>query len=106
MHHLRKPLPDGRTELVLTPVELLARLAVVISPPHLHTHCNGGVLAPRAKLHRAVVESAGPAGAKAGINHRDIQERHQRCDEGRPVDQGAARKQWCTGIPADAPLSK
>ena len=43
VHHLRKPLPDGRTELVLTPVELLARLAAVISPPHLHKHRNGGV---------------------------------------------------------------
>jgi hypothetical protein len=60
---LRKPTLDGRTELVLTPLELLDRLAHLVTPPRIHKHRYCGVLAPNAKLRRAVTESAGPAGA-------------------------------------------
>ena len=63
VYRLRKPTLDGRTELVLTPVELLDRLAHLVTPPRLHKHRYCGVLAPNAKLRRAVTESAGPAGA-------------------------------------------
>jgi hypothetical protein len=41
-----KSQPDGRTELGLTPLELLERLAALIPPPHLHRHRYHGVLAP------------------------------------------------------------
>ena len=34
-----------------------------MTPPRIHKHRYCGVLAPNAKLRRAVVESAGPAGA-------------------------------------------
>jgi len=44
-------------------VELLDRLAHLVTPPRLHKHRYCGVLAPNAKLRRAVTESAGPAGA-------------------------------------------
>lgn len=54
---------DGRTELVLTPLELLDKLAHLVTPPRLHKHRYCGVLAPNAKLRRAVTESACPAGA-------------------------------------------
>jgi hypothetical protein len=63
VYQLRRPTADGKAELLLTPVELLSRLAALISPPRLHKHRYCGVLAPRAKLRRAVVASAGPAGA-------------------------------------------
>ncbi len=63
VYTLCRPTPDGKTELLLTPIELLTRLADLISPPRLHKHRYCGVLAPRAKLHLAVVASAGPAGA-------------------------------------------
>ena len=33
-----KPQPDGRTELRLTPLELIDRLAALIAPPRLHRH--------------------------------------------------------------------
>ena len=36
---------DGRTELILTPVELLDRLAQLVTPPRLHKHRYCGVLA-------------------------------------------------------------
>ena len=49
--------------LILTPLELLDRLAHLVTPPRIHKHRYCGVLAPNAKLRRAVIESAGPAGA-------------------------------------------
>ena len=63
VYHLRKPTVDGHTELVLTPLELLDRLSQLITPPRLHKHRYCGVLAPHAKLRRAVIASAGPAAA-------------------------------------------
>ena len=63
VYHLRKPTADGRTELILTPLELLDHLAQLVTPPRVHKHRYCGVLAPNAKLRRAVIESAGPAGA-------------------------------------------
>ena len=41
-----KPQPDGRTELSLTPLELIERLAALIPPPRIHRHRYHGVLAP------------------------------------------------------------
>lgn len=38
-------------------------LARLVAPPRVHEHRYCGVLAPNAKLRRAVIESAGPAGA-------------------------------------------
>ena len=42
---------------------MLDRLAHLVTPPRIHKHRYCGVLAPNAKLRRAVIESAGPAGA-------------------------------------------
>ncbi|MDD5718071.1 MAG: transposase [Candidatus Krumholzibacteria bacterium] len=63
VYSLRRPTVDGRTELILTPLELLDRLAHLVTPPRIHKHRYCGVLAPNAKLRRAVTASAGPAGA-------------------------------------------
>ena len=63
VYHLRKPTVDGRSELVMTPLELLDRLSQLVTPPRLHKHRYCGVLAPHAKLRRAVIASAGPAAA-------------------------------------------
>ncbi len=49
-----KPAPDGRTELVLSPLQLLERLARFVPPPRVHRHRYHGVLAPNAKLRAAV----------------------------------------------------
>jgi hypothetical protein len=67
VYSLRKPTLDGRTELYLTPLELLERLSKLITPPRVHKHRYCGVLAPNAGLRRAVIESAGPAGATLQI---------------------------------------
>ncbi len=63
VYQLRKPTVDGRTEIYLTPLELLEHLSGLVSPPRVHKHRYCGVLAPNAKLRAAVIESAGPAGA-------------------------------------------
>jgi len=44
-------------------MELLDRLSNLITPPRVHKHRYCGVLAPNAKLRKAVIETAGPSGA-------------------------------------------
>jgi hypothetical protein len=53
----RLPEPDlhGRTELLLSPIELLERISRLIPPPRVHRHRYHGVLAPNARLRVAVV---------------------------------------------------
>ena len=63
VYRLRKPTVDGQTELILTPLELMDRLAYLVTPPRVHKHRYCGVLAPNAKLRKAVTATAGPAGA-------------------------------------------
>ena len=48
----RFPKPDihGRTEVLLTPLELLDALAEFVPPPRVHRHRYHGVLAPNARL--------------------------------------------------------
>ena len=58
---------DGRTELILTPLQLLDRLASLVTPPRVHKHRYCGVLAPNARLRPAVTATAGPAGATLQI---------------------------------------
>ena len=38
IYRFPKHQPDGRTELRLTPVELIDRLATLIPPPRMHRH--------------------------------------------------------------------
>ena len=54
-YRMKRPLPDGRTHLVLTGVELLRKLAPLIPPPRLHLLRFHGVLAPNAKRRSLVV---------------------------------------------------
>jgi Putative transposase/Transposase zinc-binding domain len=58
----RFPKPDvhGRTEILLTPLELLQRLARFVPPPRVHRHRYHGVLAPNAKLRAQVVAIGRP----------------------------------------------
>ncbi len=50
IYRLPKPGPDGRTELILSPLELIQRLAALIPPPGAHRHRYHGVLAPNAHV--------------------------------------------------------
>ncbi len=58
VYQLPKPLPDGRTALYLTPLELLERLAALIPPPRIHRHRYHGVLAPNAPGREQVTAKA------------------------------------------------
>jgi hypothetical protein len=51
---------DGRTEIHLTPLELLERLARLVPPPRIHRHRYHGALAPNARLRTAVVAFGRP----------------------------------------------
>jgi hypothetical protein len=60
VYRFAMPLPDGRTELRLTPRELIERLAALIPPPRLHRHRYHRVLAPNAPLRAQVSAWARP----------------------------------------------
>ncbi|GAB6044062.1 IS91-like element ISCR1 family transposase [Endothiovibrio diazotrophicus] len=58
IYHLPKPGMDGRTQLVLSPHELIGRIAALVPPPRLHRHRYYGVLAPNSPLRAAVTALA------------------------------------------------
>jgi hypothetical protein len=60
IYRFDKPQPDGRTQLRLTPLELIERLAALIPPPRIHRHRYHGVLAPNAPLRAQVTAWARP----------------------------------------------
>jgi hypothetical protein len=60
IYRLPAPDPDGRTEICLTPLELLERLARLVPPPRIHRHRYHGALAPNARLRAAVVAFGRP----------------------------------------------
>lgn len=64
LYRLPRPDLEGRTELLLTPVELLERIARFVPPPRLHRHRYHGVLAPNARLRSAVVALGRPVTAE------------------------------------------
>ena len=53
-----KPGPGGSVSLLLTPLELIERLAALIPQPRRHRHRYYGVLAPNAPLRAAVMALA------------------------------------------------
>jgi hypothetical protein len=56
-YQLSKPQPDGTTELSLTPLELIDRIAALVPPPRVHRHRYQG----RARAELAVARpSHGP----------------------------------------------
>ena len=55
-----KPGPGGSVSLMLTPMQLLDRLAALIPPPRKHRHRYYGVLAPNSPLRYAVTALAQP----------------------------------------------
>ena len=58
-YSLPKPLPTGQTELSLTPLELLDRLAALVPLPRRHRHHYAGVFAPHTRLRARVTACAG-----------------------------------------------
>jgi hypothetical protein len=57
-YELTKPGPGGAGSLLLTPVELIDRIAALVPPPRIHRHRTFGVLAPNSPLRAAVTALA------------------------------------------------
>jgi hypothetical protein len=51
----KRPWSDGSTAVVLTGLELMARLAALVPPPRMHLVRYFGLFAPRARLRNQVV---------------------------------------------------
>jgi len=62
VYRLTRPLASKETSLVLSPLELLSRLAALVPPPRRHGTHYYGVLSAHAKLREKVIASAGPSG--------------------------------------------
>jgi hypothetical protein len=58
IYHLPKPGPDGRTQIILSPLELIGRIAALVPPPRQHRHRYYGVLAPNSPLRPTVTALA------------------------------------------------
>ena len=58
IYHLPKPGPNGRTQIILSPLELIGRIAALVPPPRQHRHRYYGVLAPNSPLRTAVTALA------------------------------------------------
>jgi hypothetical protein len=58
LYDIAKPRPDRPRALVLTPLELIDKIAALVPPPRIHRHRYYGVLAPNAPLRAAVTALA------------------------------------------------
>jgi hypothetical protein len=56
---LKSPYHDGTTHVVMSPLELMQRLAALVPRPRLHLIRFHGVLAPNAKLRAEIIPSSG-----------------------------------------------
>ena len=62
---LKRPMADGRAELVLEPVELLRRLATLVPPPRAHLVRFSGVFGPASKWRKEIVPGETALGVAA-----------------------------------------
>jgi hypothetical protein len=58
IYHLPKPGLDGPTQLILSPLERIGRIAALVPPPRQHRHRYYGVLAPNSPMRPAVTALA------------------------------------------------
>jgi hypothetical protein len=68
-----QPLPDGRTALHLTPLELLERLAALIPPPRQHRHRYHGVWAPHSPWREQVTARTAKGSDQTSSSPQDSQ---------------------------------
>jgi hypothetical protein len=61
---LKTPYRDGTTDIVLEPLELMARLAALVPPPRMHLTRYHGVFAPHSRLRAAITPAGRGAGGK------------------------------------------
>ena len=66
---LKSPYRDGTTHIVMSPLELMQRLAALVPRPRLHLIRFHGVLAPHAKLRAAIVASPAQQATEHAADH-------------------------------------
>ena len=93
-YHLSKPQIDGATELSLSPLELIDRIAALVPPPRVHRHRYHGVLAPNSPL-RDQVTALIP---KTATNKPALAPGSGETDAPDPVSRSPARYLWATLI--------
>jgi hypothetical protein len=59
-YRFRRAWDDGSSHVILTPMEMMAKLAALVPPPRYHLVRYHGVLAPNSKRRRAIVKAAPP----------------------------------------------
>jgi hypothetical protein len=85
VYHSPKPRLDGSSDLVLTPLELIDKIAALVPPPRAHRHRYYGVLAPNASL-RAVVTALAPVQVIAPVASANT--------EDEPLNRAASHYLW------------
>ena len=82
VYRLRRPAIDGRTEILLSPLQFLARLVDLLAPPRKHRHRYFGVLAPEGPIASRRDRDGRPRGHRAagtrGREQGDGSERNAR----------------------------
>ena len=94
-----KPRPGGPSTLVLTPLELIGKIAALVPPPRTHRHRYYGVLAPNAPLRAAVTALAPvpvPVSLRALARQNARTVRHPRTTGVEPEK----RLSWKRGVPS------
>ena len=67
IYQFGKPLANGQTQLKLTSLELIDKLAALVPPPRIHCHRYYGVLAPNSPFRASVTAMAGQSVAQGAI---------------------------------------
>jgi hypothetical protein len=92
LYHCPKPQPGGKQgDLVLTPLELIDKLAALVPPPRTHRHRYFGVLAPNSPLRAAVTAMASHPEAAAPLSPAD---REIQADTPETTRRSPARYLW------------
>jgi hypothetical protein len=99
LYRLPGPTPDGRTVLLLSPLELLQRLARLVPPPRIHRHRYHGVLAPNARLRPHVVAMGrsqldDAVQTPTGEEDETVESTPSRVPEPSPASMSSARIRW------------
>ena len=87
-----KPGPGRSVSLMLTPMQLLDRLAALIPPPRKHRHRYFGVPAPNSPLREAVTALAQPA--KVAAAPTPVEPIPPQAAPAKPMHRQAARYVW------------
>ncbi len=97
---LPNPAPAGRTEIVLSPIRLLVRIARLIPPPGVHRHRYHSVLAANAKFRAAVTRIGRPEAETLATQRPNPKGRSQHSLDAEPTRPGDPARIPRAALPA------